>query len=130
MSNQRQIEWLEALPSYPEMAKKLGPYVDSKDYVGATGDWKSRFIPRKFYGVDVNVAAYVHDYYYSFPEGNEDDRFKADAGFLADMMKQIELTPDKWWCYGVNWLRRHNARLRAIKYFEAVRYKGKESFYN
>lgn len=130
MSNQAQIDWLKSLPSYTMMTFKLGRYNDNVKYVGATGDWKSKIIPRSFYGVDVNVCAFIHDYHYSFPEGNEEDRFNADAGFLANMMRQIELTPDKWWCYGANWLRRHNARLRAVKYFEAVRYAGKKSFYN
>lgn len=117
-----QRNWLHSLPEY----SKMGKYNDSIDYVGATGDWKSKFIPRKFYGIDINVCAFIHDFNYR-EGGSLTDRFKADAMFLADMMKQIELTPDNRF-YGTNWYRKHLARLRAIKYFEAVRAFGGKAF--
>jgi len=121
-----QIRWLKALSEYNDMAFSIGRYDDKIDYVGKTNDWKSRFIPRKFYGVDINVCAYIHDYYYGVG-GNATDRFKADAMFLADIMKQIELKPDNKF-YGTNWYRKHLARLRAVKYFEAVRTFGGKAF--
>lgn len=121
-----QRNWLKSLPEYPKISKNMGHYDDSKDYVGAENDWKSEYIPRRFYGVDINIAAYIHDYYYSIG-GDSEARFKADAIFLADIMKQIELTPNNIF-YGTNWYRKHLARLRGIKYFETVRWLGKKSY--
>lgn len=123
----KQIEWLKSLPEYSAMVEVLGPYDDSIDYVGASGDWKSKFIPRTLWLIDINICAYIHDYWYSVG-GTITDRFKADAMFLADMLCWIELTPDRWFLYGFNWGRRGLARRRALKYFEAVRTAGDSAF--
>ena len=122
-----QIEWLKSLPEYQEMVDALGEYDDSVDYVGAEGDWKSKFIPRTLWCIDINVCAYIHDFWY-YMGGTATDRFKADAIFLGDMLRWIEKTPDRWYMYGVNWGRRGLARRRALKYFEAVRSCGEASF--
>ncbi len=123
MSKKYQIKWLKGLPEYDQMAGLLGEYDDERDRCGAEGDWKSKFVPRIFYGIDINVAAYIHDYFYSVG-GGATDRFKADAMFLGDLMKQIELVRSG---RGWFWLR-HLARLRAIKYFEALRAFGDKAF--
>ncbi len=123
MSRGKQIAWLRNLSNYADMAKVMGEYNDDKDYVGPEGSWKTRIIPRKAYGVDINVAAYVHDYYYALG-GSSEDRFKADAVFLADMMRQVELCLQRWY----QMPRRHFARLRFLKYFEAVRRYGSGLF--
>ena len=118
--------WVQSLPDYPKMIKILGPYDPEKDYVGPGGQEAtaiSRVIPRTAYGIDLSPAAYVHDVDYKVG-GDEADRFKADARFLVNMMKQIELVADKWYQYP--W--RHLARLRAVKYFEAVRGHGGSLF--
>jgi len=117
--------WLRSLPNYPAMAKRMGEYRDYRKYVGATDDWKSKLIPRSFYGVDINVCAYIHDYYYTIG-GDQEDRFKADAIFLADMMRMIEMSEDSWWI--MNWYRVHLARNMALNYFEVVRSQGKKSW--
>jgi len=116
MSRGRQIQWLKNLGNYEEMAIVMGEYDDKKDYVGPENNWKSRIIPRRAYGVDLNVAAYVHDFKYALG-GNAHDRFSADAIFLSDMMKQVELCLDNWY----RTPQRHLARVRALKYFEMVR---------
>ena len=115
--------WLLSLPHYlSEVIEIMKPYDDEKDYVGAEDDWKSALIPRRFYSVDINPCAYLHDYGYR-KGGDDEDRFRVDAVFLADMMKVIELSEDTWPM--MNWYRRHLARNMALDYFEAVRTFGK-----
>lgn len=123
MSRGRQIRWLKNLSNYDAMAAVIGEYDDTKDYVGPEGNWKTRIIPRRAYGVDINVAAWIHDYKYAVG-GTPEDRFAADAVFLADMMKQVELCLDGWY----RMPRRHLARLRFLKYFEMVRRYGGDLF--
>lgn len=112
--------WLESLPYYDDIVKTLGEYDDKRDYVGAEGDWKSKFIPRTIWGIDINMAAYVHDYWYS-KGGDNHARFVADALFLVDMMRLIEMS-NSWR------ITRFLARQRAMKYFSAVRENGKSAF--
>jgi len=126
-ASKAQIKWLKSLPEYQEMVDTLGEYDDSVDYVGADGDWKSRFIPRTLWGVDINVCAYIHDFWY-YMGGGLTDRFKADGMFLVDMLRWIEAVEDRWYMYGFNWGRRGLARRRALKYFEAVRSHGEGAF--
>jgi len=112
--------WLESLPFYDDLVAVMGEYDESKDYVGAEGDWKSKFIPRTIWGIDVNMAAYIHDYWYNKGGGNQ-QRFQADCMFLVDMMRLIEMSG--------SWrITRFMARNRAVKYFGAVRENGKASF--
>lgn len=127
MATLTQQIWVTSLPDYPQMEKVMGPYDPSKDYLGPGGQEPtalSRVIPRTIYGIDMSPAAYVHDYDYTIG-GDDADRFKADARFLVNMMKQIELVAPKWYQYP--W--RHLARLRAVKYFEAVRGHGGSLFH-
>ena len=114
------LEWLRNLPEYEDMVRTLGPYDPNKDYVGAEGDWKSKHIPREILGVDVNVCAYIHDYWYLIG-GDKTDKFKADAMFFVDMVRLLE-AEDFWW------LKRMRSLLRALTYFYAVRQWGDGAF--
>lgn len=112
--------WLESLPYYNDIVKILGEYDSKKDYVGAEGDWKSKFIPRTIWGIDINMAAYIHDYWYIIG-GKNQQRFQADCMFLVDMMRLIEMS-DSWR------ITRFMARNRAVKYYSAVREGGSGAF--
>jgi len=87
----------------------------------------SFFIPHTLYGIDCNLAFYHHDGLYEIG-GNKKDRFDADIAMIGTALFIIEKTPDRWYLYGTNWLRKHWARERLIKYYEAVRSGGKASF--
>jgi hypothetical protein len=122
MSSDDALIWLHSLDYYHDIVKVMGDYDEQRDYVGAEGDWRSKIIPRTIWGIDINIAAYIHDYNYTIYKGKgEQKRFEADAIFLADMMKIIELH-DCWR------FRRNLARMRAVKYFSAVREGGKKAF--
>jgi hypothetical protein len=119
-------EWLSKFSDLKEMTLLIGRYKTDYDYVGPE-DWRRKMIPRKIYGVDVNLAAYRHDYLYA-KSGTQADRFNADAAFLADMCQLIEHSDwgvlRKWF----KWFLRGLAFQRAMKYFLAVRAGGKDSF--
>ena len=122
MSTDEALIWLHSRPYYLDMVDAIGDYDEKRDYVGAEGDWKSRFIPRTIWGIDINVCAYIHDYWYGKDSGgSEQRRFEIDAMFLADMMQVIEMSGAWRW-------RRDLARSRACKYFSAVRENGQEAF--
>lgn len=125
-ASKEHIAWLKSLPEYKHMVAVMGEYDDSKDYVGAEGDWKSKYIPRKIMGVDINICAYIHDYWYLIG-GDTNDRFDADAGFLVDLLKTICFSPKKWF-WGTDWIRKATSYSLALKYFEAVRVGGKKAF--
>ncbi len=118
-------EWLLEFSDFDKMAKTIGVYSDRKRYVGAAGDWKSQFIPRYVMGIDLNPAAYRHDYKYTIG-GTPEDRFNSDAAFLTDMMQLIELKPWKWW--QPKSIMKYFAREAALKYFMAVREFGKDHY--
>ena len=93
MSSDEALIWLHSLDYYHEIVKVMGDYDEQKDYVGAQGDWRSKYIPRTIWGIDINVCAYVHNYWYKKDENkNEQRRFEIDAMFLADMMQVIEMS--------------------------------------
>ncbi len=124
MSSDEALIWLHSLDYYHDMVEVIGDYDEQKDYVGPEGDWKAKIIPRTIWGIDINIAAYIHDYFYKKHKGEgEQKRFEIDAIFLADMMKIIELH-DCWF------FRRNLARMRAVKYFAVVREEGAERFAN
>ena len=122
MSSDETLIWLHSLDYYHDSVKLIGDYDEQKDYVGPEGDWKAKFIPRTIWGIDINAAAYIHDYFYTKYQGSgSQKRFEIDAMFLADMMKIIELE-DCWY------IRRGLARMRAVKYFCVVREYGHKIF--
>ncbi len=112
--------WLESLPYYDDIVSTIGEYDDKRDYVGAEDDWKSKFIPRTVWGIDINMAAYVHDYFYT-KGGGDHERFVADLLFQSDMMKLINLS-DSWA------ITRFFARHRATTYYHFVCENGADSF--
>lgn len=119
--------YLRLLPEYDEYCKMIGQYDNKKDYAGPEGEAISKLIPRTLWGIDCNIAFYAHDALYE-KGGSRKARWEADAAMLITALWVIENHPNSKWIFGANWLRRHLARLRAIKYFEAVRAQGYESF--
>ena len=105
--------WLESLPFYDDLVVVMGEYDESKDYVGAEGDWKAKIIPRTIWGIDVNMAAYVHDYKYA-KGGDAEAKFQGDSAFMVDMLRLIFMA-DSWK------ITKSFAILRAAKYYLAVR---------
>lgn len=95
----------------------MAAYDDADDYVGpnANQDVAQR-IPRRFYGVDVNRAAYRHDIMYSIG-GNELYRKDADETFKLEMYAAIGKAKKYW-------VARLLPRSRARKYYAAVRLSG------
>jgi len=112
--------WFYNLPFYEDLVIVMGEYNPNIDYVGAEGDWKSKLIPKTIWGININRAAFIHDYWYK-KGGTAHDRFVADTMFLADMLKIIEMS-------GVWRIRRFLARHRAVTYFHAVREAGEKAF--
>ena len=119
--------YLKLLPEYDLYTKLIGQYDNRKDYAGPEGSGISVLIPRTLYGINCNIAFYAHDALYE-QGGQRKDRFNADVTMLGTILWVIENHPDSKWLYGFNWARKHAARLRAIKYFEAVRSQGYKSF--
>jgi hypothetical protein len=110
----------------PALYAKLGPYQPKHDYVGPEA-WTKRKalkplarLARYAYGVDFNVAGWVHDQLYLLG-GGELERSKADAAFLTIMLWLIEQHPGKG---PVGMLQRHLARLRAQTLYHFVREQG------
>ena len=128
MTNKELTEWFINLSIYPALSEAIGEYNPSLDYAGPENNKTlSFFIPRTLYGINCNLAFYHHDGLYAIG-GTKKDRFKADGAMLMTALFIIEKTPDRWFLWGGNWARKHMARVRLIKYFEAVRSGGKSSF--
>lgn len=119
-----QAHWLDRLPFAKEMFALMGDYNPHRDYAGAEGDWKSKLIPRKFFGVDINPCAFAHDFKYE-KGGNKQDRWNADADFLIHMFQRIENSRSIW---GTNAIRKAMAYATAFVYWKAVRDQGHEAF--
>jgi hypothetical protein len=118
MNEQDSKKWLEDTFSKEEledMVKVLGAYDHAYDYVGPDGCFR-KVVPRKIYGCDINVCAYVHDYWY-VKKGTKKDRFNADAAFLVDILTFIDGHD-----FGVfSFWRRNLSYRRAMTYYQAVR---------
>ena len=128
MTTEELQDWFKNLQVYKVLFLGIGAYNPHIDYAGPEHSKAlSRFIPRTLWGIDCNLAFYHHDGLY-FVGGTDADRFKADLAMVGTALFIIEKTPDRWYLYGSNWLRKHWARERLIKYFEAVRAGGKSSF--
>ena len=120
-------EYLRSLPEYKNWRDAIGDYNAKKDYSGAEKSWSKHIIPSTLWGINCNTAFYVHDAYYAIG-GDKDARWLADCAMLIQCLWCIANTPDRWYLWGANWGRKHLARNRAIKYFEAVRSHGHHSF--
>ena len=103
------------MPYYDDMRELIGDYDHQKDYVGPGDGWKTKLIPRTIWGININMCAYIHDYFYQKDKGaGAQRRFEIDAMFLADIMQVIEMAD-------CSFIRRNLARARAVKYFAADR---------
>lgn len=121
-------DWFVNLPEYKSYYNAIGPYEPEVDYAGPDNNKALAFIiPSALYGIDCNIAFYQHDANYEIG-GDKKDRFRADAAMLITGLFIIENTPDHWYLWGSNSIRRHLARVRLIKYFEVVRSFGDSSF--
>ena len=128
MTRKELIAWFKSLPDYPKYSKAIGEYIDELGYAGPENSKVlSYIIPETLYGICCNLAFYQHDAKYEIG-GSKKDRFDADVAMLGTALFIIENTPNRWYLYGINWSRRHMARVRLIKYFEAVRSGGAKSF--
>lgn len=128
MTEEELIDWFKNLKVYKILVDAILAYDPRRDYAGPENNKTlSFFIPHTLYGINCNLAFYHHDGLYQIG-GNKKDRFDADGAMVLTALFIIEKTPDKWYLYGTNWLRKHLARERLIKYFEAVRAGAKPSF--
>lgn len=128
MTEEELIDWFKNLSEYKSYVDAIGAYNPELDYAGPEHSKAlSAFIPRTSWWIDCNIAFYQHDALYEIG-GTSKDRFEADGRMLLTAYFIIEKTPKRWYLYGVNWLRKHWARERLVKYFEAVRAGGKSSF--
>lgn len=128
MTEQAIAEWFVNLSIYPALALAIGEYNPSLDYAGPENNKTlSMFIPRTLYGINCNIAFYHHDGLYAIG-GKKKDRFNADGAMLLTALFIIEKTPNRWYLYGVNGVRRRLAERRLLKYYNAVRWGGKDSF--
>jgi hypothetical protein len=125
----KQIEkWFVELPEYESYVMAIGHYNKDLGYAGPNNSKVLEYIiPETLYGINLNPAFYQHDANYSIG-GNKKDRWEADVTMVATGLFIIENTPDRWYLWGVNTARRHMARNRLVKYFEAVRSQGHKSF--
>lgn len=119
---------LTRIPQYHVYKAILGEYDPSKDYVGAEGDWKSKYIPKrlKISKVDVNPSAYIHDAMY-FQGGCEKCREDADWEFFLNMYEAVEISKPLW-VFGTDWIRRRLGYIGAEIYYVAVDKFGKNAF--
>jgi len=121
-------DWFINLSQYKSLVDAIGAYNPCLNYAGPENSKAlSFFIPRRLWGIDCNIAFYHHDGLYQIG-GISSDRFQADLAMVGTALFIIEKTPDRWYLWGGNTIRRHWARERLIKYFEAVRFGGKKSF--
>jgi hypothetical protein len=128
MTERELIEWFIALPAYGDYSKAIGQYNHELDYSGPEhSKVLTFFIPSTLYGINCNLAFYQHDALYAIG-GDAEDRFNADIKMMATALKIIEKTPDRWYIWGGNGIRRRLAERRLLKYYNAVRWGGKSSF--
>ena len=128
MTKKQLHKWFVDLPKYKEYSQAIGHYNPDLAYAGPDDNkFLSALIPETAYGIDLNMCFYAHDALYTIG-GDKEYRWKADSAMLMTGLFIIENTPNRWWLWGVNTVRRHLARIRLIKYFEAVRSQGYKHF--
>jgi len=87
--------------------------------MGAKDSFLAKLIPNTMYGLDVSEAGNRHDLRYHIGQTEEDKRI-ADREFLENLL--IIINNKGGW---LAWLRRR----RALKYYEAVYYRGHDAFW-
>ena len=128
MTEKESIEWFVNLPDYPKYAEAIGEYNPSLKYAGPENSKVlSAMIPETLWGINCNIAFYQHDALYAIG-GTPEDRFNADVRMMATALRLIEKTPDRWYLWTVNGARKRLAERRLLKYYNAVRWRGKSSF--
>ena len=88
---------------------------------GAAGSWFRP--PKRMYGTLIIYACHIHDWMYNFGVTIE-DKDEADRTMLNNMFRLIHRDSRKW--YKPTFLQRR----RALKYYEAVKYKGGPAFWD
>jgi len=128
MNEREIIEWFISLPAYADYCEAIGQYNHELDYSGPEhSKVLTFFIPSTLYGINCNIAFYQHDALYEIG-GDKEARFNADITMVATALFIIEKTPDRWYMWSVNGVRRRLAERRLLKYYNAVRWGGKSSF--
>lgn len=128
MTEKQIFKWFTELPDYDLYVEAIGEYNKDLGYAGPDDNkFLARIIPETAYGIDLNLAFYLHDAKCEIG-GSEHDRWLGDGDMLLIALFIIDNTPDRWFLWGANTVRRHLARVRMIKYYEAVRSHGKPHF--
>jgi hypothetical protein len=128
MTEKQILTWFTSLPEYKQYAEAIGDYNMDLAYAGPDdNEMLAALIPETAWGIDLNICFYQHDALYQIGGGSK-ERWAADIAMLATGLYIIEKTNNKWYLTGANWLRKHLARIRLIKYFEAVRFLGYQHF--
>jgi len=113
------VFWNDFFPD-EDSTNGLGFYDDTFDYMGPNKKPWKKMIPRKFYGVDCNRAAFRHDYHY-LVGGDGHDRYDADKTFKKEMRALAKAQQR-------NFILRWLACRRINKYWLAVRLAGSQFF--
>jgi len=121
--------WFSKLPNYDKYVEAIGEYNKELSYAGpADNNILMILIPETAWGIDLGLCFYQHDAGHEMG-GDENDRWLSDTAMLSTGLFIIEKTPNRWYLFGVNGIRRHLARIRLIKYFEIVRSLGYQYFH-
>lgn len=128
MTEKQILKWFSELPEYPDYVEAIGEYNKDLGYAGPEdNEFLSDLIPETAWGINLNLCFYQHDALCEIG-GDKETRRLTDGSMLLTALFIIENTPDRWFLYGLNTIRRHLARLRILKYYEIVRSQGKPHF--
>jgi hypothetical protein len=121
-------DWFLQHYDYLECVLAIGEYNPDIDYAGPTNSPElSKLIPNTLFGIDMNIAFYLHDALYE-KGGDEGDRLMADCAMDEVCKLCIEKYRPKWymlWAYS----RQKRLALKAAEaYYQAVRAFGSSSF--
>ena len=115
-------------PKYHVYSALIGKYDHKRDYVGAEGDWKSKYIPKKLKisRVNVNPCAYIHDCDYLIG-GCQKCKESADNAFHENMINAVYSSGPLWF-WGSDWIRKEIGMIGADTYYFAVDKFGDDAF--
>lgn len=119
---------LKRIPQYHIYCSILGSYDAKKDYVGAQGDWKAKFIPKRLLisKVDFNPSAYIHDCEF-FIGGCKECFDQANINFHYNMINACKMSKALWFP-GTDWVRKEVGKLGADSYYFFVDRFGQDAF--